>query len=98
MIALPLLPETSLQGSVPMALNPDLGETVGWPRFVQTVSTAWRRIPAVQRRRTAIFTANYGEAGAIDLLGRHTGCPTRTAVTTGSANGGCHPPATRMRW
>ncbi len=74
-IALPLLPETSLQGSVPMALNPDLGETVGWPRFIQTVSTAWRRIPAVQRRRTAIFTANYGEAGAIDLLGRSHGLP-----------------------
>jgi 4-amino-4-deoxy-L-arabinose transferase-like glycosyltransferase len=68
-LALPLLPETGLQGSLPMAINPDLGETVGWPRFIQTVSTAWRRIPAAERPRTAIFTANYGEAGAINLLG-----------------------------
>ena len=90
-IALPLLPETSLQGSVPMALNPDLGETVGWPRFIQTVSTAWRRIPAVQRRRTAIFTANYGEAGAIDLLGRSHGLPRAYSGHNGFSEWGMPP-------
>jgi 4-amino-4-deoxy-L-arabinose transferase-like glycosyltransferase len=68
-IALPLLPERSLQGSVVMAINPDQGETVGWPRFVNAVAAAWRRIPPAERARTAIFTQNYGEAGAIDLLG-----------------------------
>jgi hypothetical protein len=68
-IALPLLPERSLQGSVVMALNPVQGETVGWPRFVQTITTAWRSIPAGERAHTAIFTSNYGEAGAIDQLG-----------------------------
>jgi 4-amino-4-deoxy-L-arabinose transferase-like glycosyltransferase len=68
-IALPLLPERDLQGSIVMALNPAQGETVGWPRFVQTVSRAWRQIPADRRRHTAIFTSNYGEAGAIDILG-----------------------------
>jgi Dolichyl-phosphate-mannose-protein mannosyltransferase len=74
-IALPILPETSLQGSVVMAINPDQGETVGWPRFVDTVSRAWRLIPLAERRQTAIFTENYGEAGAIDLLGRSLGLP-----------------------
>jgi 4-amino-4-deoxy-L-arabinose transferase-like glycosyltransferase len=68
-IALPILPERDLQGSTVMALNPAQGETVGWPRFVQTVSGAWRQIPPAERRHTAIFTSNYGEAGAIDLLG-----------------------------
>jgi 4-amino-4-deoxy-L-arabinose transferase-like glycosyltransferase len=68
-IALPLLPERKLQGSIVMALNPAQGETVGWPRFVKTVSDAWRRIPIGERQNTAIFTGNYGEAGAIDLLG-----------------------------
>jgi 4-amino-4-deoxy-L-arabinose transferase-like glycosyltransferase len=67
-IALPLLPERDLQGSAVMALNPAQGETVGWPRFVQTVAGAWQRIPAGERAHTAIFTSNYGEAGAIDLL------------------------------
>ena len=69
-IALPLLPERDLQGSAPFAINPDLGETVGWPRFIQTVSSAWSSIPREERAHTAIFTENYGEAGAIDLLGR----------------------------
>ncbi len=75
LIALPLLPERSLQGSIAFAVNPDLGETVGWPRFIDTVSRAWKAIPVSERRRTAIFTGNYGEAGAIDVLGRSHGLP-----------------------
>jgi hypothetical protein len=74
-IALPLLPATSLQGSLVMAVNPDQGETVGWPRFVATVSKAWQSIPPAVRRRTVIFTDNYGEAGAVDVLGRSHGLP-----------------------
>ena len=74
-VALPLLPESSLQGSAPMSLNPDLGEEVGWPKFVATVSGAWRSLPADQRAHTVIFTQNYGEAGAVDLLGRKLGLP-----------------------
>jgi len=69
LIALPLLPERDLQGSVVIALNSAQGDTVGWPSFVRTVSSAWREIPPSERRYTAIFTRNYGEAGAIDLLG-----------------------------
>jgi Dolichyl-phosphate-mannose-protein mannosyltransferase len=68
-IALPLLSERDLQGSIVIALNSAQGDTVGWPRFVHTVSTAWQQIPASERRHTAIFAGNYGEAGAIDLLG-----------------------------
>jgi len=75
LLALPLLPERSLQGSVVMAVNPDQGETVGWPRFVDTVATAWHRLPADVRARTAIFTRNYGEAGAVEILGRSKGLP-----------------------
>jgi hypothetical protein len=69
-IALPLLPERSLQGSLTMKLNPDLGENVGWPRFVTTVAAAWHRIPARERAHTAIFAATYHEAGAVDILGQ----------------------------
>jgi hypothetical protein len=74
-IALPLLPTTSLQGSAPMAINPDLGEEVGWPRFVETISTTWRGIPTAERAHAVIFAQNYGEAGAVDLLGRKLGLP-----------------------
>ncbi len=92
-IALPLLPERDLQGSVVIALNPAQGETVGWPRFVHTVSTAWRQIPAAQRRRTAIFTGNYGEAGAIDLLGSPLGLPRAYSGHNGFSEWGMPPAA-----
>jgi hypothetical protein len=74
-IALPLTPVGQLQGSAAMALNPDQGETVGWPRFIGTVAHAWRSLPPATRRHTVIFTSNYGEAGAVDLLGRSHGLP-----------------------
>ena len=92
-IALPLLPETALHGSFVMAVNPDQGETVGWPRFIETVSRAWRQIPAVERRHTAIFTANYGEAGAIDLLGHSHALPRAYSGHNGFSEWG-QPPAT----
>jgi hypothetical protein len=90
-IALPLLPERSLQGSIVMAINPDQGETVGWPRFIDTVARAWHRIPPAERSRTAIFTANYGEAGAIDVLG--TGLPRAFSGHNGFSEWGEPPPA-----
>ena len=74
-IALPLLPERSLQGSVVMAVNPDQGETVGWSQFIDAAAAAWRRIPSAERAHTAIFTQNYGEASAIDLLGSARSLP-----------------------
>jgi hypothetical protein len=58
-----------------IALNPDQGETVGWPRFTDTIATAWRAIPARERAHTAIFTFSYQEAGAIDVLGHSKGLP-----------------------
>ena len=76
-----------------MALNPAQGETVGWPRFVQTVSGAWRQIPAAERRDAAIFTSNYGEAGAIDLLGRARRLPRAYSGHNGFSEWGI-PPAT----
>jgi 4-amino-4-deoxy-L-arabinose transferase-like glycosyltransferase len=92
LIALPLLPERHLQGSLPMAINPDLGETVGWPRFIDTVARAWRSIPPAERARTAIFTGNYGEAGAVDVLGVAYGLPRAYSGHNGFSEWG-EPPA-----
>jgi hypothetical protein len=92
-IALPLLPERDLQGSIVMALNPAQGETVGWPRVVQTISSAWRDIPVAQRRHTAIFTSNYGEAGAIDLLGSPLRLPRAYSGHNGFSEWGIPPAA-----
>ena len=90
-IALPLLPEHSLQGSFVMAVNPDQGETVGWPRFIDTVKTAWDAIPSGERAHTAIFTSNYGEAGAVDVLGRSHGLPRAYSGHNGFSEWGMPP-------
>jgi hypothetical protein len=74
-ITLPVLPERALPGSASIGLNPDLGETVGWPQFIDTVSAAWHQLPASDRDHAVIFTENYGEAGAIDVLGGRDGLP-----------------------
>ena len=65
-IALPLLPASSLQGSLPLKLNKDLGEEVGWPRFAATITRAWDSLP--DPAHATIFASNYGEAGAVELL------------------------------
>jgi 4-amino-4-deoxy-L-arabinose transferase-like glycosyltransferase len=96
LIALPLLPERSLQGSAVMAINPDQGETVGWPRFVDTLAAAWRSLPVAQRARTALFTQNYGEAGAVDILGRRRGLPRAYSGHNGFSEWG-RPPASDTR-
>jgi hypothetical protein len=56
-----------------VAVNADVGETVGWPELAQTVAAVERRQP--DSRNPVILTANYGEAGAIDRFGPDLGLP-----------------------
>ena len=44
-------------------------------RVVQEVATIYHALPPEQRAGTAILTANYGEAGAVDLYGGALGLP-----------------------
>ncbi len=74
-IGLNILPVRDLQGSIVEKLNPDAGETVGWPRFTATVAGVFREAPAAMRSHTAIFTSNYGEAGAVAHFGPPLGLP-----------------------
>jgi 4-amino-4-deoxy-L-arabinose transferase-like glycosyltransferase len=72
-IALPVLPATDAQWAY--GINQVGGETVGWPSLVRTVETAWRALPAGLRPHALIVASNYGEAGAINELGRGRGLP-----------------------
>jgi len=67
-IALPVLPASS--AGVVVAMNPDVGETIGWPDLVHTVAGVYTAHPGA-----TILTANYGEAGAIDRYGPALGLP-----------------------
>ena len=72
-IVLPVLPARDLGGTE--KINSVLAESVGWPQLVSTVRTAWFALPATQRANAVIFTSNYGEASAINILGQGTGLP-----------------------
>ncbi|HEY7857180.1 MAG TPA: glycosyltransferase family 39 protein [Candidatus Nanopelagicales bacterium] len=89
-VALPLLPASSLNGSAVLALNPDQGETVGWPDFVSTVASVWHGLPT----GAVIFADNYGEAGAIDLFGPAKGLPAAYSGHNGFSSWG-QPPGSR---
>jgi hypothetical protein len=74
-VALPVLPARAL-ATVPLQkINYDLGEEIGWPKLVALVAREYHALPAAQRRRTAILTGNYGEAGAIERYGPGLGLP-----------------------
>jgi len=73
-IVLPVLPASDIGWF--HALNQDPAETVGWPQFVSSVRSVWFSLPPPTRADAVIFTANYGEAGAINELGRSAGLPT----------------------
>ena len=67
-ISLPLLPDDSADPVI--AVNPDVGETIGWPEFIDQVAAVYRRAPGA-----VIFGSNYGEAGAVDRYGASRGLP-----------------------
>jgi hypothetical protein len=58
-----------------LAINPDAGEQVAWPRYVDQVATVWNGLTSSQRNTGLVLTRNYGEAGAIDRFGPARGLP-----------------------
>jgi hypothetical protein len=70
LIALPIVPVRSL-GETPIPdIYSEAGAQVGWPELVATVSGVVDELPPEERRNVVILTANYGEAGALELLGK----------------------------
>ena len=74
-IALPILPADLLNTLPVHKANPELAETLGWPELVDTVVEIYESLPPDERATATIFTANYGEAGAVDQLGAARGLP-----------------------
>ena len=74
-LMLPLAPVGSALWGVSSEVHDTFAEQIGWPELVQTVAEISASLPPAERARTAILTANYGEAGAIDLYGPAHGLP-----------------------
>ncbi|GAB2796932.1 glycosyltransferase family 39 protein [Amycolatopsis magusensis] len=66
-LALPILP-VAAQGNLPITeVNPVLAETIGWPAFVRQVAAVRDTLPPGEP--AVVLTSNYGQAGAVELLG-----------------------------
>jgi hypothetical protein len=70
-VSLPVLP--ARDADVVVAMNGDVGETIGWPELVRSVADVAHRPPGASD--PVILTSNYGEAGAIDHYGSGLGLP-----------------------
>ncbi len=68
-IALPIVPVNSTLWPRVVERNGDFAEEIGWPELVSQVASIYREQQAEHGGRVAILTANYGEAGAINLYG-----------------------------
>ena len=52
-----------------------LADRTGWEDFVEQVATIYRALPPEQRSQALVYAPSYGQAGAIDVLGREEGLP-----------------------
>ena len=51
------------------------GDQFGWEKLVKKVADIYWALPPEERKQTAIFAGNYGEAGAINHFGPAYGLP-----------------------
>jgi hypothetical protein len=68
-VTLPILSPAAFARTTLPAADPVEAEQVGWPELVTTVERVVDTLPAAERTRAMILTGNYGEAGALQLLG-----------------------------
>jgi hypothetical protein len=61
--------------------NGDLREEIGWQELVRTVAGIRDSLTPEQQAHLGITTANYGEYGAIDILGRSYALPEPIGTT-----------------
>jgi hypothetical protein len=60
-------------------LPPDFADMTGWPEMTDAMVAVYASIPPDERSRVLIYTANYGEAAALDFFGRARGLPPATS-------------------
>jgi hypothetical protein len=79
-VILPLASSGALR-QFALARNSDLREEFGWNELVKTVAGIRDSLPREQQSRLGITTGNYGEYGAIEILGRAYGLPEPIGTT-----------------
>ena len=57
------------------ALPQHYADQFGWEEMVAVAAQAWQKVPPEERADCVVFGQNYGQASAIDFLGRRYGLP-----------------------
>jgi hypothetical protein len=70
-IRLPITEHSHAKGVLPQWYS----DQFGWEEIVAETAQAWNRLNPSERNDCGIFTQDYGQAGAIDFLGRRYGLP-----------------------
>ncbi|HET9587197.1 MAG TPA: glycosyltransferase family 39 protein [Anaerolineales bacterium] len=68
-LMLPVAPVGSGWWNVVSDVHDNFAEQIGWVELTESVAEIYSDLPRTEQSRTGILTANYGEAGAIDLYG-----------------------------
>jgi hypothetical protein len=68
---LPVMEHSHARATLPQWYS----DQFGWEEIVAETAQAWNRIPAEEKKDCGIFAQDYGQAGAIDFLGRRYGLP-----------------------
>jgi hypothetical protein len=77
--------------------NGDLREEIGWHELVRTVAGIRDSLPADQQAHLGVFVGNYGEQGAIEILGPAYHLPAPISVTNSAwLRGYPEPPPTTV--
>ena len=63
--------EQGKTGSLPQ----HFADRLGWEEMVTTVAEVYHSLPPDERTQATILAVNYGQAGAVDFLGRELGLP-----------------------
>lgn len=88
-VALSILPPERYEAYTAILFNPKnaqsekftsplpqiLSDRFGWPQMVQGFATRYNALPPDVRAHTGIICSNYGEAGAVNILGPAYGLP-----------------------
>jgi hypothetical protein len=72
---LPITPPRTEHSHAAAVLPQYYADQFGWEEIVAETAQAWNRIPVGDRKDCGIFAQDYGQAGAIDFLGRRYGLP-----------------------
>jgi hypothetical protein len=67
-LVLPIAPSGPLRDFA-LEHNGDLREEIGWRELVQTVAEIRDSLPANERLKVGVLVGNYGEQGAVEILG-----------------------------